>query len=212
VLAVGLTGGIGSGKSAAATRLAALGAVVVDSDAIAREVVAPGTEGLQAIVEEFGADVLAADGSLDRERLGRQVFADPDARVRLNAIVHPLVRAQTAARFAAAERRDPDAIVVNDVPLLVEGGLQSLYEVVVVIDVPLETQLARLTESRGMSEADARARIEAQASREQRLAVANHVIDNRGDLDDLDHEVARVWADLSGRASGGLGCHVTGHR
>jgi dephospho-CoA kinase len=205
MLTVGLTGGIGSGKSAAATRLAALGAVVVDSDVIAREVVGPGTQGLQAIVDEFGEDVLAADGSLDRERLGRLVFADPDVRARLNAIVHPLVRAETAAQFAAAEKRDPHAVVVNDVPLLVEGGLQTLYEVVVVIDVPLETQVERLTGSRGMSEADARARIAAQASREQRLAAANHVIDNRGDLDDLDHEVARVWHDLSARSSGGLG-------
>jgi dephospho-CoA kinase len=205
MLTVGLTGGIGSGKSAAATRLAALGAVVVDSDMIAREVVAPGTQGLQAVIEEFGEDVLAADGSLDRERLGRQVFAEPESRARLNAIVHPLVRAETAAQFAAAEKRDPDAVVVNDVPLLVEGGLQSLYEVVVVVDVPLEIQLERLTGSRGMSEADARARIAAQASREQRLAAATHVIDNRGDLDDLDHEVARVWADLSARASGAVG-------
>jgi dephospho-CoA kinase len=205
MLTVGLTGGIGSGKSAAASRLAALGAVVVDSDVIARAVVAPGTEGLQAIVDEFGEDVLAPDGSLDRVRLGAEVFADPDARERLNAIVHPLVRAETAAQFAAAEKRDPDAVVVNDVPLLVEGGLQNLYEVVVVVDVPLETQIERLTGVRGMSESDARARIAAQASREQRLAAANHVIDNRGDLDDLDHEVARVWENLSGHASGGLG-------
>jgi dephospho-CoA kinase len=196
MLTVGLTGGIGSGKSAAARRLAALGAVVVDSDVIAREVVAPGTEGLQAIVDEFGDDVLNADGSLDRERLGRQVFADPDARDRLNAIVHPLVRAQTAAQFVAAESRDPQAVVVNDVPLLVEVGLQNLYEVVVVVDVPLETQVERLTRSRGMPESDARARIAAQASREQRLAAANLVIDNRGDLDDLDHEVARIWEQL----------------
>jgi dephospho-CoA kinase len=205
MLTVGLTGGIGSGKSAAASRLAALGAVVVDSDVIARAVVAPGTEGLQAIVDEFGQDVLAADGSLDRERLGRLVFADPEARERLNAIVHPLVRTETATQFAAAEKRDADAVVVNDVPLLVEGGLQNLYEVVVVVDVPLETQVERLTASRGMSESDARARIAAQASREQRLAAANHVIDNRGDLDDLDHEVARVWEHLSGHPSGSLG-------
>jgi dephospho-CoA kinase len=203
LLTVGLTGGIGSGKSAAAQRLAALGAVVVDSDVIAREVVAPGTTGLKAVVEAFGPDILSSDGSLDRDRLGALVFADPEARVQLNAIVHPRVREQTAVRFAAAEKVDPDAIVVNDVPLLVEGGLQSLYEVVVVVDVPVETQVERLTAARGMSESDARARIAAQASREQRLAAANHVIDNRGDLDDLDREVARVWADLSARASGG---------
>jgi dephospho-CoA kinase len=202
LLTVGLTGGIGSGKSAAAQRLAAFGAVVVDSDVIAREVVAPGTTGLKAVVEAFGPDILSSDGSLDRDRLGALVFADPEARVQLNAIVHPRVREQTAVRFAAAEKVDPDAIVVNDVPLLVEGGLQSLYEVVVVVDVPVETQVERLTAARGMSESDARARIAAQASREQRLAAANHVIDNRGDLDNLDREVARVWADLSARASG----------
>jgi dephospho-CoA kinase len=205
VLTVGLTGGIGSGKSAAAHRLAALGAVVVDSDAIAREVVAPGTDGLQAVVEAFGPDILMSDGSLDRDRLGARVFADPDALSRLNAIVHPRVRERTAARFAAAEAADPQAIVVNDVPLLVEGALQSLYEVVVVVDVPVETQVERLITKRGISEANARARIAAQASREQRLAAANLVIDNRGGFDDLDREVARVWADLSGRSSGGLG-------
>jgi dephospho-CoA kinase len=205
VLTVGLTGGIGSGKSAAAQRLAALGAVVVDSDAIAREVLAPGTEGLQAVVEVFGPDILMSNGSLDRDQLGARVFADPDALARLNAIVHPQVRQQTALRFAAAEKADPQAIVVNDVPLLVEGGLQTLYEVVVVVDVPVETQVERLITKRGISEANARARIAAQASREQRLAAANLVIDNRGGFDDLDREVARVWADLSGRSSGGLG-------
>jgi dephospho-CoA kinase len=199
VLTVGLTGGIGSGKSAAAQRLAALGAVVVDSDAIAREVVAPGTGGLRAVVDCFGADILAPDGSLDRERLGAQVFADPDARGRLNAIVHPLVRQQTAARFAAAAQADPDAVVVNDVPLLVEGGLAHLYDVVLVVDVPVETQLERLTGARGMSPADAQARIAAQASREERLIAADHVIDNRGDLEDLDREVTRVWEALAGK-------------
>jgi dephospho-CoA kinase len=205
VLTVGLTGGIGSGKSAAAQRLAALGAVVVDSDAIAREVVAPGTDGLAAVIQAFGPGILTPDGSLDRDQLGALVFADPEARVQLNAIVHPRVRQQTAVRFAAAGQADPHAIVVNDVPLLVEANLQSLYEVVVVVDVPVETQVDRLRADRGMSESDARARIAAQASREQRLAAANHVIDNRGDFEDLDREVARVWADLSGRASGGSG-------
>jgi dephospho-CoA kinase len=200
VLTVGLTGGIGSGKSAVAQRLAALGAVVVDSDAIAREVVAPGTDGLQAVVEAVGPDILKTDGSLDRDLLGARVFADPEARDQLNAIVHPRVREQTAARFAAAEQADPQAIVVNDVPLLVEGGLQTLYEVVVVVDIPVETQVERLTTIRGMSESGARARIAAQASREQRLAAANHVIDNRGTLDDLDREVARVWHHLLAQA------------
>jgi dephospho-CoA kinase len=204
VLSVGLTGGIGSGKSAVAQRLAALGAVVVDSDAIAREVVAPGTDGLRQVVDAFGADILAADGALDRGRLGARVFADPDARARLNAIVHPLVRERTAERFAEAADADPGAIVVNDVPLLVEGGLQDSYDVVVVVDVPVETQLERLTGARGMAESDARARIAAQASREQRLIAADQVIDNRGDLDDLDREVERVWQALTGR-SGSVG-------
>jgi dephospho-CoA kinase len=201
VLTVGLTGGIGSGKSAAAQKLAALGAIIVDSDAIARDVVAPGTVGLAQIVEAFGTGILAPDGSLDRKRLASQVFDDDDARARLNAIVHPLVRERTIDRFLAAAQSDPDGIVVNDVPLLVEGGLQDRYDVVVVVDVPEETQLQRLTGSRGMDEADARARIASQASRAARLAVADHVIDNSGDLDALDDEIARVWKDLSGRVA-----------
>jgi dephospho-CoA kinase len=205
MLTVGLTGGIGSGKSAAAQRLAALGAVVIDSDTIAREVVAPGTDGLTAVVEAFGPEILRADGSLDREKLGAVVFADPQARAQLNTIVHPRVREQTAAQFAAAGEADPAAIVVNDVPLLVEGGLQALYDVVIVVDVPVEIQVERLIAIRGMTESGARARITAQASREQRLAVADHVIDNRGSLDDLGREVDRVWQDLSGRVSGGAG-------
>jgi dephospho-CoA kinase len=199
VLTVGLTGGIGAGKSAVAQRLAALGAVVVDSDAIAREVVAPGTPGLQSVVDEFGEDVLAADGSLDRERLAAVVFGDPDARARLNAIVHPLVGELATARLAEAGERDPHAVVVNDVPLLVEAGLSRRYDVVVVVDVPVEVQLERLTGPRGMSREDAQARIATQASREQRLEVADHVIDNSGSPDDLDRAVAALWSALSSR-------------
>jgi dephospho-CoA kinase len=187
---VGLTGGIGSGKSEVAQRLAARGAIVIDADAIAREVVAPGTPGLAAVVAEFGDDVLAPDGSLDRAALARRVFADEGARRRLNAIVHPLVRAETARRFAAAPR---DAIVVNDVPLLVETGLAPSYDVVVVVDASPETQLRRLVEHRGMPATDAQARIAAQASREERLAVATYVVRNDGDLDDLDRQVERLW-------------------
>jgi dephospho-CoA kinase len=201
VLTVGLTGGIGSGKSAAAQKLAALGAIIVDADAIARDVVAPGTDGLSQVVDAFGADVLGPDGSLDRKRLAARVFDDDAARARLNAIVHPLVREQTINRFLAAAQSHPDGIVVNDVPLLVEGGLQDRYDVVVVVDVPEQTQLERLTGPRGMDESDARARIASQASRADRLAVADHVIDNSGDLDALDAEVARVWHELSVRAS-----------
>jgi dephospho-CoA kinase len=200
VLVVGLTGGIGSGKSEVARRLAALGAVVIDADAIAREVVAPGSPGLAQVVAEFGDGVLAADGSLDRDRLAAEVFGDDGARARLNGIVHPLIGACMIERTAAAGESDPHAVVVNDVPLLVEGGLSDRYDVVVVVDVDPETQVRRLVGQRGMSEADVRARMAVQATREQRLAVADHVIDNSGDLDELDRSVRQVWADLAARA------------
>jgi dephospho-CoA kinase len=199
-MVVGLTGGIGSGKSEVARRLAALGAVVVDADAIAREVVAPGSPGLARVVAEFGDEVLAADGSLDRERVGAIVFADPDARARLNAIVHPLIGAAMIERTAAAGEADPHAVVVNDVPLLVEGGMSDRYDAVVVVDTDPATQLQRLVEQRGMTEDDARARMAVQATREQRLAVADYVVANTGDLDDLDREVREVWAHLAERA------------
>jgi dephospho-CoA kinase len=200
VLVVGLTGGIGSGKSEVARRLAALGAVVIDADAVAREVVAPGTPGLQQVVAEFGDGVLAPDGSLDRDRLAAEVFGDDAARARLNAIVHPLIGACMVERTATAGESDPHAVVVNDVPLLVEGGLSDRYDVVVVVDVDPETQLQRLVEQRGMSDGDARARMAVQATREQRLAVADLVVDNAGDLDELDRSVRQVWADLAARA------------
>jgi dephospho-CoA kinase len=200
VIVVGLTGGIGSGKSEVARRLAALGAVVVDADAIAREVVAPGSPGLARVVAEFGDEVLAADGSLDRDRMGAVVFADADARGRLNAIVHPLIGAAMIERTAAAGAADPHAVVVNDVPLLVEGGMSDRYDAVVVVDTDPATQLRRLVEQRGMTETDARARMAVQATREQRLAVADHVVANTGDLDDLEREVRQVWAHLAERA------------
>lgn len=201
MLTVGLTGGIGAGKSAVVERLAALGAVVVDADAIAREVVAPGTPGLAQVVAEFGAEVLAPDGSLDRERVAALVFADDDNRRRLNAVVHPLIGAEMIRRTEAAGAADPRAVVVNDVPLLVEGGLSDRYDVVVVVDTDPETQLRRLVEQRGMTEADARARMAVQASREARLAVADVVVDNSGDLEALDRRVREVWAELSVRAA-----------
>ena len=201
MLVVGLTGGIGSGKSEVAKRLAALGAVVVDADAIAREVVAPGTPGLQQIVEEFGETVLAADGSLDRDRMAAVVFADDEARQRLNAIVHPLVGAAMVQRTVRAGEHDPHAVVVNDVPLLAEGGLRDRYDVVLVVDVDPETQLRRLVDQRGMTVEDAQARIAVQATREQRLAMADIVIDNSGDLAALDARVREVWADLRSRAT-----------
>jgi dephospho-CoA kinase len=194
VLRVGLTGGIGSGKSEVARLLAAHGAVVVDSDTLAREVVAPGTPGLAAVVAAFGPDYLTPDGALDRERMAALVFADPEARARLNAIVHPLVGAAAVAR--AAEAPD-DAVVVNDVPLLVEAGLAGAYDVVVVVDASPGEQLRRLVGQRGMSRADAEARIAAQATREQRLAVADHVIVNDGTLAELAERVAAVWRVLS---------------
>lgn len=201
MLVVGLTGGIGSGKSEVAKRLAALGAVLIDADAIAREVVAPGTPGLQQVVAEFGETVLAADGTLDRERVAAVVFADSDARQRLNNIVHPLVGAAMVQRTVRAGEHDPHAVVVNDVPLLAEGGLRDRYDVVVVVDVDPETQLRRLVDVRGMTADDARARIAVQASREQRLAIADIVIDNNSDLAALDERVNEVWSELQARAS-----------
>jgi len=197
VLNVGLTGGIGSGKSEVARRLAAYGALVVDADALAREVVAPGTPGLRAVVEAFGAQVLRPDGSLDRERLADTVFSDAAARRRLESIVHPLVAARTAEITAAAPR---GAVVVHDIPLLVEQGLAARYDVVVVVDAAEETQLARLMASRGMSAEAARARLAAQATREQRLAGADVVISNDGSLEDLDRQVEELWARLRGLA------------
>jgi len=200
VLVVGLTGGIGSGKSEVARRLAALGAVLIDADAIAREVVAPGTPGLRQIVEEFGEAVLASDGSLDRERMASVVFGDEDARRRLNAIVHPLVGAAMIQRTVRAGEHDPHAVVVNDVPLLAEGGLRDRYDVVLVVDVDPQIQLRRLVEQRGMTRDDAEARIAVQATREQRLAIADIVIDNSGDLAALGARVAEVWTALQARA------------
>jgi len=196
VLKVGLTGGIGSGKSEVTRRLAALGAYVVDADVLAREVVEPGTPGLAAVAAEFGAEVLRPGGSLDRDRLGAIVFADPAARARLNAIVHPLVGAATAERFAAAPA---DAIVVHDVPLLVEVGLAAAYDVVLVVAATPETQGSRLVRARGMSADEARSRIAAQAPLADKLAVADFVITNDGSLDDLDRQVQAVWLALQDR-------------
>ena len=197
MLRVGLTGGIGAGKSEVSRLLAGYGAVIVDADRIAREVVEPGTPGLAAVVTAFGESVLAADGSLDRPKLGSIVFADPEKLATLNAIVHPLVRDRSAQLEAAA---GPDAIVVQDVPLLAENGLAPLYDLVVVVDAAPETQLARLTGLRGMAEEEARNRMAAQATREQRLAVATLVIDNDGPLDALEPQVRKVWGELVERA------------
>ncbi|WP_328387667.1 dephospho-CoA kinase [Streptomyces sp. NBC_00400] len=190
---VGLTGGIGAGKSEVSRLLASYGAVVVDADKIAREVVEPGTPGLAAVVEEFGSDVLAPDGTLDRPKLGRIVFSDPGKLKALNAIVHPLVGARSAELEASA---GPDAVVVHDVPLLTENGLAPLYDLVVVVDAAPRTQLDRLVRLRGMAEEEATSRMGAQATREQRLAVADLVIDNDGPLDALEPQVRAVWERL----------------
>jgi dephospho-CoA kinase len=200
MLTVGLTGGIGSGKSEVARLLAAHGAVVVDADALAREALAPGSAGLAQVIDLFGPDVLAADGSLDRPRLGRIVFANPEQLARLNAIVHPYVGRRSQELMAAAP---DDAIVVYDVPLLVENELQAHYDVVVVVDAPADVQVARLVDGRGMSEDDARARMAAQASRETRAAVADVVLDNGGGLSALRQQVATLWRDLRQRAARG---------
>ncbi len=198
VLKVGLTGGIGSGKSEVSARLAERGAVVIDADRIAREVVEPGTPGLAAVVAEFGEDVLLPSGGLDREKVGSIVFADRDRLAALNAIVHPLVGERMQELMDAAPE---DAIVVYDVPLLAENGLASMYDAVVVVDAPEETQLDRLTSRRGMAEEDARARMANQASRAERRAIATHVLDNSGTLDDLKAQVDALWEDLTARAA-----------
>ncbi|MEU1073832.1 MULTISPECIES: dephospho-CoA kinase [unclassified Streptomyces] len=197
MLKVGLTGGIGAGKSEVSRMLVSYGAVLIDADKIAREVVEPGTAGLAAVVEAFGSGILAADGTLDRPALGAIVFADPAKLAVLNGIVHPLVGARSAELEAAA---GPDSVVIHDVPLLTENGLAPLYDLVVVVDAAPATQLDRLTRLRGMAKAEAEARMAAQATREQRLAVADLVIDNDGPLEALEPQVAEVWAELVERA------------
>lgn len=198
MLKVGLTGGIGAGKSEVSRRLVALGAVLIDGDAIAREVVRPGTPGLAAIVAEFGADILLPDGTLDRPRLGRIVFSESARLARLNAITHPLIGQRSQELFEAAP---PDGIVVYDMPLLAENNLASLHDVNIVVDVPVEMQVDRLVRQRGMTEEDARSRIAAQAGREQRRAIADFVIDNSGPLDALDAKIDELWAELQKRAA-----------
>lgn len=192
---VGLTGGIGSGKSEVARLLAERGAIVIDSDVLAREAVARGTDGLIAVVEEFGDGVLTSDGDLDRPALGERVFADPPARERLEAIIHPRVRERAAQ---IVEQAEPDAVVVHDIPLLVETGQQDAFDVLVVVDVPTEVQIARLGEQRGMSEEEARSRIAAQATRAQRTGAADIVVDNTGSLSDLQGRVDELWKQLAG--------------
>lgn len=191
-LHVGLTGGIASGKSAVAELLAGHGAMIIDSDLLARQVVEPGTPGLAAVVARFGPGVLAPDGSLDRPALGRIVFADPCARADLEAIVHPAVRSRAAELAAAAL---PGSVVVQVIPLLVETGQADDFDRVVVVDVDPAVQLARLRSRDGFSAAEAQARVAAQASRQGRLAAADDVIDNSGTPAELAEAVDRLWTE-----------------
>jgi dephospho-CoA kinase len=194
---IGLTGGIGSGKSAAARRFAELGALVIDADLVAREVVEPGTDGLAAVVAEFGEQVLDGDGRLDRPALARVVFTDEAARGRLNAILHPRIRARVADRIAAAP---PGTVVVQDVPLLAETGQAGAFDLVVVVEAPAELRVQRLVRDRGMPAEQARARMAAQATDEQRRAIADVVIVNDGTPEDLRAQVDRCWTEHVDRA------------
>jgi dephospho-CoA kinase len=198
VLLVGLTGGIGSGKSTVARLLEERGAVVFDADLLAREAVEPGTPGHAAVIERFGADVLAPGGELDREALASIVFADPAARRDLEQIVHPEVRRLFAEGSEAY--RDTDRVVVFSAPLLVETGMHTAFEVLVVVSATVATQIERLMRQRGMSEPSIRARIDAQAPLEDKAAAADFLVDNEGSLDELESQVEQLWNDLSTRA------------
>ncbi|OBG37252.1 dephospho-CoA kinase [Mycobacterium sp. E3198] len=190
MLRIGLTGGIGAGKSALSSTFATCGAVIVDGDVIAREVVQPGTEGLAALVEAFGDDILLPDGSLDRPALAAKAFRDDEARQKLNGIVHPLVGKRRAEIIASVPG---DSVVVEDIPLLVESGMAPLFPLVVVVHADVEVRVRRLVDQRGMPEEDARARIAAQASDEQRRAVADIWVDNSGSPEDLVRRAHDVW-------------------
>jgi dephospho-CoA kinase len=199
MLLVGLTGGIGSGKSTVARMLEERGAVVFDADVLARAAVEPGSPGHDAVVDRFGADVLAPGGELDREALAAIVFADPAARRDLEQIVHPEVRRLFAE--GCEEYRDTDAVVVLAAPLLVETGMHTAFDVLVVVSTPVEAQVERLLHERGMSEEQVRARIDAQAPLEEKAAVADVILDNEGTVEQLEAQVDRVWSDLRTRAA-----------
>jgi dephospho-CoA kinase len=189
---IGLTGGIGAGKSTVAVRLAELGATIIDADRMAREVVEPGTPGLVAVIEAFGPGVVLPDGRLDRPALGRIVFGDSEQLTRLNTIVHPLIGERSRALIEAAA---PDAVLVHDVPLLVENHLAEAYQLVIVVHAPEAERIRRLVEDRGMSPDDARARIAAQAGDEERRAVADVWIDNSGTTEATSAQVDACWRD-----------------
>ena len=197
MLRVGLTGGIGSGKSTVSARLREHGAMVIDYDVLAREAVAVGSVALRRIRDRFGDDVIAPDGSLDRPALGAVVFSDESARRDLEAITHPAIRDLAHAREEAAAGSD---VVLHDHPLLVEMGMAQACDLVVVVDVAPDVQVTRLVRDRGMSEDDARARLAAQTGRDERRAAADVVLDNSGSVGDLEAAVDRLWADLVARA------------
>jgi len=193
---VGLTGGVASGKSTVSAILRELGAVVIDADELAREVVAKGTPGLAAVVEEFGPELLTPDGELDRPAMGALVFADESARKRLEAIVHPLV----FERIVDLEARSPEgAVVVHDIPLLAESGRAGTFDAVVVVEAPPDVQVARMVRDRGWTEDDALARIAAQATPEDRRAIATYVVGNTGTLEDLRRQVQKIYGELTQR-------------
>ncbi|HZD18086.1 MAG TPA: dephospho-CoA kinase [Actinomycetota bacterium] len=198
MLLVGLTGGIGSGKSTVAGMLDQRGAIVFDADALARQAVEPGTPGHDAVVERFGANILGPGGYLDREALASIVFADPAARRDLEAIVHPEVRRLFAA--ACQEHEGSDHVIVLSAPLLVETGMHTAFDVLVLVSTTPETQVQRLLRDRAMSEEQIRARIGAQAPLEDKAAAADVIVDNEGTLDELEGQVERLWADLRSRS------------
>jgi dephospho-CoA kinase len=193
---IALTGGIASGKSTIARRLASHGATIVDADQVVRDVQQPGSPVLAAIADEFGEGMLRPDGSLDRAGLGARVFGDPEAVQRLNAIVHPAVRIESQRQFEAALAADPDAVVVYDVPLLAEARLGEPWDLIVVAHAPAEVRLRRLVELRGMSEDDAAARIRSQVSDEERLSIADVVLETAGPLEETLRQTDRLWENL----------------
>lgn len=195
MLRIGLTGGIGSGKSTAAARLAELGATVIDHDLLARQAVAPGSDGLARVAAEFGADVVGRDGTLDRPALGAIVFADPEARTRLNAIVHPIVLRLADDAEAAVRTDDPGAVVVHEIPLLVETGQTADFDLVLVVHASEEVRVERLMRERGLSRVQALARIRAQATDEDRLAAATVVLAGGSTIHDLRRQVDTFWRD-----------------
>jgi len=197
---IGLTGGIASGKSLVSTRLAELGAVVIDADVLARDAVAPGSPGLARIVEEFGPEILTADGELDRRSLGRLVFGHPERLAALNAIVHPEVRRLAAEAVASAIAADPSATIVYDIPLLAETWEQRTedFERVLVVEAPTDVRIERMVENRGMTEAEARSRVASQATDAERRAIATDLIDNSGAIEDTLAAVDEFWASVHG--------------